>query len=174
MPPTGTTSTKLIIIRGNSGSGKSTIAQRIREEWGNRGLALVGQDMLRREILKIGDDHPNPSIGLIDLTARYALDLGYHVVVEGILGSGNHAAMLEHLVADHQGISTCFYLDIPFEETLRRHATKPVANEYGEESMRRWFKERDLIPNLNETSIPATSSLDDSVSLILHLSGLHT
>jgi len=172
MPPTGTIATKLIVIRGNSGSGKSKIAQCIREKWGSHGLALVGQDMLRREILKVGDDPANPAVGLIDLTARYALDHGYHVIVEGILSSDNHSEMLKNLIADHRGKSTCFYLDIPFEETLRRHVTKPQARKYGEESMCRWYRPLDLIPKLHETIIPDTSSLEDSTARILPESGL--
>jgi predicted kinase len=176
MASTGSDATKLIVIRGNSGSGKSTIARTIRERWGKRGLAIVGQDNLRREILKIGDDPANPSIGLIDLTARYALDHGYHVIVEGILGSRNHGEMLVRLVADHIGTSTCWYLDIPFEETLRRHAersaAKPATNEFGENEMRGWYKERDLVQGMNETVIPESSSLEDSVDLIFRESGL--
>jgi predicted kinase len=176
MASTGSNATKLIVIRGNSGSGKSSIARTIRERWGKRGLAIVGQDNLRREILKIGDDPANPSIGLIDLTARYALDHGYHVIVEGILGSRNHSEMLVRLVSDHAGMSMCWYLDIPFEETLRRHAersaAKPATNEFGEEAMRGWYKKGDLIQGMNETVIPASSSLEGSVDLIMRITNL--
>jgi guanylate kinase len=38
--PTGTTATRLIVLRGNSGSGKSTVARAVRERYG-RGCALV-------------------------------------------------------------------------------------------------------------------------------------
>jgi uridine kinase len=47
-------STKLILVRGNSGSGKSTIAAGIRAVYG-RGIAIVGQDNLRREVLRERD-----------------------------------------------------------------------------------------------------------------------
>jgi hypothetical protein len=35
--------------------------------------------------------------------------------------------MLETLAGDHRGISRLYYLDVPFPETLVRHATKQDA-----------------------------------------------
>ena len=49
--PTGTSATRLIVLRGNSGSGKSTVARAVRERYG-RGCALVEQDYLRRIVLR--------------------------------------------------------------------------------------------------------------------------
>ncbi|WP_443080648.1 hypothetical protein [Streptomyces sp. PTD5-9] len=43
----GTEDTRLIMIRGNSASGKSSVAAGPREKFG-RDLAIVGQDDLRR------------------------------------------------------------------------------------------------------------------------------
>lgn len=172
MPAAGHPDTRLIIIRGNSASGKSTIAQSIRKRFGKRGLAIVGQDNLRRDILKVSD-HPDSSyVGLIDLVARYALDNQYHVIVEGILGAVKNGEMLTELAADHRGSTFAFYLDVPFEETVNRHMTKPIAREFGEDLMRGWYKPTDLIPSLNEIIIPASSSLEASVELIYTTSGL--
>ena len=119
----------LIIFRGNSASGKTRAAHEIRARYG-RGLAIVSQDILRRDILQQKDDPGNPAIGLIDLTARYALDHGYHVIVEGILFSQSHADMLTKIVHDHTGPSARFYYDLSFEETVIRHATEPLSVEY--------------------------------------------
>jgi uridine kinase len=46
--------TRLIVIRGNSASGKSAVAAEIRRGHG-RGLAIVGQDNLRRQVLRERD-----------------------------------------------------------------------------------------------------------------------
>lgn len=161
----------LIIVRGNSASGKTRVTHEIRARYGY-GLALVSQDVLRRDILKQKDDPGNPAIGLIDLTARYALDHGYHVIVEGILFSQSHDEMLTKLVRDHAGPSACFYYDLDFEETVRRHATKPQSAEYGSELMANWYRERDLIPALNETILGPNISLEDGVSLMMESVGL--
>lgn len=163
----------LIIIRGNSASGKTRVAHAIRERYGY-GIAIVSQDVLRRDILKQKDDPGNPAIGLIDLTARYALDHGYHTIVEGILFSQSHAEMLTKLVTDHVGPTACFYYDLSFEETVRRHATKPQAAEYGAEMMANWYRERDLIPALNETILSHDVMLDDAVSLMMDAVDLGT
>ena len=135
MAPTGTPDTRLIVLRGNSGSGKSTTAATLRALYG-RGLAVVGQDNLRRDILRVRDRPGGAHIGLIDLTARYCLDQGYHVVVEGILYADWHAEMLASLTADHRGVSRQYYFDVPFEETLARHATKPRIDGVGETAWR--------------------------------------
>ena len=133
---------------------------------------MVSQDILRRDTLKQKDDPGNPAIGLIDLTARYALDHGYHVIVEGILFSQSHADMLTKLVHDHTGPSDCFYYDLSFEETVIRHATKPQSVEYGPDLMRNWYRERDLIPALNETILGHEVSLDGAVSVMMESVGL--
>jgi hypothetical protein len=71
VPSTGSESSKLIILRGNSASGKSAVAAEIRSRYGH-GLAIVGQDNLRRVVLREKDVPDGANIGLIDLTARYA------------------------------------------------------------------------------------------------------
>lgn len=59
--------TRLIVLRGNSASGKSTIAAEIRSRFG-RGIAIVSQDYLRRIVLKQRDCPGGVNIGLIDWT----------------------------------------------------------------------------------------------------------
>lgn len=124
----GTEETRLVVLRGNSASGKLSVAAGLREEFG-RGLALVGQDNLRRIVLRERDRPGAANIGLIDSVARYALDAGYHVVVEGILYADHYGDMLAQLRVDHRGRAHGYYLDAPFAETLARHATKPQAGD---------------------------------------------
>jgi hypothetical protein len=107
---------RLIVIRGNSASRKSSVAAEIRRRHGH-GLAIVGQDNLRRQVLRERDVPGGANIGLIDLTARFALNHGFHVIVEGILDAGRYGPMLTALIADHAGRSSAYYLDVPWEET---------------------------------------------------------
>ncbi|MFI1377739.1 kinase [Streptomyces longwoodensis] len=170
----GTEDTRLIVIRGNSASGKSSVAAGLREKFG-RNLAIVAQDNLRRIVLREHDRPGGANTGLIDLTARYALDNGFHVVVEGILYADRYGAMLQDLVRAHRGVSQCYYLHVPFEETVLRHATKSDA-EYlahvNEGHLHEWYREKDLLPDGLETVIDAASTLDDTVQQILSESGL--
>ena len=167
MSPVGSPASKLIILRGNSASGKSTVAAEIRRRYG-RGLAIVAQDNLRRVVLREHDIPGGANIGLIDLTARYALDHGFHVIVEGILYADRYGDMLAALGRDHVGLTRRYYLHVPFEETVRRHATKPQAAEYGEAEMSAWYRELDLLAvGGTEQVIPASTALNDTVQLIM-------
>ncbi|MBL1083606.1 kinase [Streptomyces actinomycinicus] len=167
----GTEGTRLVVLRGNSASGKSSVAAGLRERFG-RGLALVGQDNLRRVVLREHDRPGAANIGLIDLTARYALDAGYHVVIEGILYADHYGDMLAQLCADHRGRTHGYYLDVPFAETLARHAAKPIADEVDETQLRDWYRERDLLPGGLETVIGADSALHETVARIMSDTGL--
>ena len=170
----GTEETRLIVLRGNSASGKSSIASGLREQFG-RNLALVAQDNLRRIVLRERDRPGAANIGLIGMTARYALDAGFHTVVEGILYADRYAEMLEDLLRDHRGISRCYYLDVPLQETLVRHSTKPdleYLTQVTDEHLRDWYREQDLLPSGVETVVDASSTLPDTVKRIMWESGL--
>ncbi|MFI7107377.1 AAA family ATPase [Nonomuraea sp. NPDC050227] len=66
----GSPNTVLIVIRGNSGSGKSTVARTVRETYDQRGMALIGQDVVRREILRERDKADGVNIGLLDVMCQ--------------------------------------------------------------------------------------------------------
>ncbi|MFG2949972.1 AAA family ATPase [Streptomyces adustus] len=167
----GTEETRLVVLRGNSASGKSSVAAGLRERFG-RGLALVGQDNLRRIVLRERDRPGAANIGLIDLTARYALEAGFHVVVEGILYADHYGDMLAALCTDHRGPSHGYYLDVPFGETLARHATKPIADDVDQAQLRAWYRPLDLLPGGFETVVGADSTLPETVDRIMVDTGL--
>jgi hypothetical protein len=54
---------------------------------------------------------------------------------------------------------------MPFDETVRRHASRPKAAAFGLEDMRAWYRSRDLLTTPEEKVI-------DTVRLILTDSGL--
>jgi predicted kinase len=162
----GSARTRLIVLRGNSGSGKSSVAAALRAAYG-RGVAWVSQDLLRRVILWEKDKPGGVNIGLIDQVARYSLDQGYHVVLDGILYADRYEEMLAGLQRDHLGRSCFYYLDIPLDETLRRHATRPLAAEVGEAQLRDWYRPRDLLTSVRERVIPEASTLQQTVDRIL-------
>jgi len=127
----------------------------------------VSHDILRREVLHSPDVDGTPAVDLIEMTARFALDRGLHVVVEGILYAARYGAMLRRLTAEHRGITRCYLLDVPFEETLRRHRTKEVAGEFGEEQMRSWWQDEPRVDGLDEQTIRAASTREETLAHIL-------
>lgn len=165
-------SPQLIVIRGNSASGKSAIAAAIRASYDRRDLAIVGQDNLRRVVLREHDAPGGANIDLINQTARFALSRGYHTIVEGIFNADHYGAMLTALISDHPGRAFAYFLDVPLSETLRRHTMKEGVLNYGEAEMRQWYRGLDLLPGGIEQVIPAESSLGDTVSKIMADAGL--
>lgn len=163
---TGSDQTRLIVLRGNSGSGKTAASHALRHAYG-RGLAWVSQDLIRRIILKEKDVPGGVNIGLIDQVVRYCLDHGQHVVLDGILYADRYEQMLAGLNRDHLGGSHFYYLDVSLDETLRRHATRPQAAEFGPDDMRGWYCHRDLLSSIHERIIPETSALEQTVALVL-------
>jgi hypothetical protein len=80
--------------------------------------------------------------------------------------------MLKALIDDHQGLTCCYYLDVRFDETLRRREAKPQAEKYGAVEMRDWYRELDLLPGGVEQIIPAGTPQDEIVGCIMADSGL--
>lgn len=171
MSATGSDQTTLIVLRGNSGAGKSTVAQALREAYG-RGVAWVSQDLIRRTILREQDRRGASNIGLVDQVTRYSLEHGYHVILDGILSADRYGHMLADLRRDHRGRSCFFYLDVTLDESLRRHAARPQASEFGEDFMRGWYRQRDLLSSVRERVIPQTSTPQETIDVILAGSGL--
>jgi S-adenosylmethionine-dependent methyltransferase len=160
----------LVVLRGNSGSGKTTTARIVREEAIRRGIAakaaLVEQDYLRRIVLRQREGSGPENIDLIQSTVEFALQRGYLVVLEGMLVAERYEPMLQ-LLADAAPSSWFHYLDVPFEETLRRHQTKPDAHAFGEAEMRQWYRERDLLGFVAEDVVPESMSQCELVEHIL-------
>lgn len=168
---TGSGGTRLAVLRGNSASGKSSVAAEVRRRYG-RGIAIVSQDHLRRVVLREHDVPGGVNVALIDLTARHALSSGFHVIVEGILRADHYGQMLTALISDHADSAFAYFLDVPFDETLRRHTTKPQDVKYGEAEMRGWYRALDLLPGGIEQVIPADSALEATVARLMADTGL--
>jgi len=164
--PTGSPHTQLVVLRGPSGAGKSTVATAVRARLG-RGVALVQQDVLRRVVLREHDVPGGLNIALIATVCRFSLDAGYHVILEGILTAARYGTMLHRLADDHRGRTSFFYFDVPFDETVRRHATRPQAGEFTPEDMRGWYPASGRLDVPGEQIIAATSSVNASVDRIV-------
>lgn len=114
---------------------------------------------------------PGVNIGLIEAVARYALSQSYSVLIEGILHSVVYAEMLQRLRAQHSGPTHFFYMDVPFEETLIRHQTRPEATAFTEVEMRAWYHDGDALELPGEIRLKAGGSAADSAKAILQATG---
>lgn len=75
---------------------------------------------LMKELLKYGSTHSDI------------------VILEGIMYADWYRPLFELARRIYGKEIYAYYFDLPFEETLRRHQTKPNCREFGEEAMRRW------------------------------------
>lgn len=162
---------RLIIIRGNSGSGKTTVAKELRNRLGD-GLSddtmLVQQDVVRRDILRERDTANKTAVlMLIELMVEFGRKQGRTVILEGILSAKKYGTMLTEVMSKFDEVYV-YYFDLSFEETLRRHSTKPNAHEFGEKEMREWWREKDYLGVPSEKIFYKDRSVLDSVREIIN------
>lgn len=168
----------LLIIRGNSGSGKSTLAKAVRSDpsFGQTRPMLVQQDVVRRDILNVRDTADNESIGLIDEIVRYGLQLGKHVILEGILDRWKYGEMLYHLIDDWNAVGAVhvYYYDLPLDVTLARHDLRPQRDEFSKEAMRDWYNTDNLLNVPGERIFDEHVSVEAAVAKLLADMGIQT
>lgn len=153
---------KLIIIRGNSGSGKTSLAKALQEKFG-RNTMLISQDMVRIQMLNAKDAQAIP---LLIKLLQYGRQNSEITILEGILDSECYAPLFQTALEEYGSNIFALYYDLPFEETLLRHDTKPNKADFGEQAMRRWWKEKDYIGIIPEKIITKDMSLKDAAELI--------
>jgi len=156
---------KLIILRGNSGSGKTTTAKALQRKFGH-GTMLISQDVVRREMLFVKDGPDTEASQLLNELALYGKKNCNVVILEGILNSEWYRKLFENLLVEFDNQIFAYYFDIPFEETLNRHKQKSNAHEFGEKEMRKWWKEKDLLDIIPEVGIHKELSLNEIVDMI--------
>ena len=157
---------KLVILRGNSGSGKSSLAKCLQQELG-RNTLVIPQDTVRREMLWARDGVDTAALPLLRTLLRYGYEHSGVTILEGILIADWYRPLFQDAVELFGENVFAYYYDLPFEETLRRHETKPNRFEFGEEDMRRWWKEKDYIGFIPETIISQDVPLETAAERIL-------
>ncbi|MFN7253538.1 MAG: kinase [Anaerobacillus sp.] len=158
---------KLIILRGNSGSGKTTIAKCLQNHLGH-GTLLVSQDVVRRDMLKVHDRDGNLSIDLIRQIAEYGKGKCEFVIVEGILNKSRYGEMLKDLIKFYNQEAYTYYFDLTFEETVIRHNSRAKKMEFGENSLRAWWNSNDYLEVQGETLFTNDMSQNDVLKQILN------
>lgn len=158
---------KLIIIRGNSGSGKSSVAKALQRKFG-RNTLMIPQDIVRREMLWAHDGNNTKAIPLLISMMKYGYANSEITIIEGILNSAWYKPLFEQAVRlFHEENIYAYYYDLPFAVTLKRHESKSNKYDFGEEDMRRWWNEKDYIGFIKEKTLTEELTLDDAVDLIL-------
>lgn len=157
---------KLIILRGNSGSGKTTVAKMLQNRFGSNTMR-ISHDMIRMEILHVWSaEGIRKSLPLMQQLLRYGREHSEITILEGILPSKDYTPLFDCARREFGQNIFAYYYDIPFEETLLRHRSKPNCNDFGEAEMRSWWKEKDYLEIIPETILTQELSLEAAVEQI--------
>ena len=103
------------------------------------------------------------ALPLLEELLRYGRKHSEIVILEGILNAEWYRALFELAVALYGKNIYAYYFDIPFEETVKRHKTKPNCNDFSAEDMQRWWNEKDYTSVLYETRITADQDRESIV-----------
>ena len=130
----------------------------------NAEALLNSQDVIRRDMLRVKDGENTLALPLMKELLVYGSSHSDFVVLEGIMYADWYKSLFELAIQLYDTKVYAYYFDIPFEETLKRHQTKPNCNDFGEEAMRRWWREKDFSDVLNEVSITSERDIESIVS----------
>lgn len=156
---------KLIVIRGNSGSGKTSVARALQRKFG-RNTMVLSQDTVRREMLWVSDCEETKALPLLIELIKYGKQNSEVVILEGILDSLCYMPLFQRAVEELGNQIFAYYYDLSFEETLARHQTRPQRNDFGEAHMKKWWKEKDVLSIISEKIISEDFELSDAVEFI--------
>lgn len=148
----------LVVLRGNSGSGKSTVARMLQRRFDRGACLIVEQDRVRREMLRERDVANALNIQLIEGIATWGLDHGLVVVVDGILNRSRYQRMLERL-RDRSSRAHFFAWDLEFDETVRRHEQRPQRADFTPEDMAPWYHGWNPLDFVDETRFDAETTV---------------
>lgn len=128
---------------------------------------MISQDIVRRDMLWAHDGYDTAALPLLIDLLRYGYDNSEITILEGILNSKWYKPLFHKAMELYGDDIYAYYYDLPFEETLRRHATREKHFEFGEEDMRCWWNEKDYIGFIPEKIINKSMSLDEATHWIL-------
>ena len=103
----------IIIIRGNSGSGKTTVAKELCKKLGSDCM-LLSQDVIRRDILHTKDGENNTAIDLLKMLIMYGKTQSKIIIFEGILKFQWYSSIFDVIKKNFSNIYS-YYYDLPFE-----------------------------------------------------------
>lgn len=162
---------KLIILRGPSGAGKSTITKRL-QETSNKALLIIEQDYYRHTVFGDRSDEKNLIPELVYENASTLLHAGYNILIEGIFRKEKYKPMFERLMREHSGANYVYFLNVSFEETVKRHSTREKSKLFGHQDMQAWYHMAEPLDVDGEIIIEESSSTDESVLRIRDSAGL--
>jgi adenylate kinase family enzyme len=160
---------KLIIIRGPSAAGKSTVAKALMEKV-SRPTALLKRDHYMF-MFKTDDETKVPDKELLEQNILTCLERGFDVIFEGNFKGATHKPMLERIFTAHPDENYVFYLDVSLNETLKRH-NKREEQLLTAQEVKGLYDFATPLGHPTEKIVPEHSSIAESVELIRQTAGI--
>lgn len=133
----------LILIRGNSGAGKTTLAQKLQTALGTKQCLLLSQDVLRRDLLHATDQSGSPVVDLIAELLKFG---SYHfplTILEGILRKDVYGTMLKQAGGYFDQGVLSYYLDLSFEKTVTNNQLR--THPFDRQLLEKWWRPKDYL-----------------------------
>ena len=154
-----------IVLRGPAGSGKSTIAQMLKEVL-KENTIIVEQDYFNHTLLNGLKDDTGLIAKIIERISSLALAHGYSVVLEGVLRKEKYRHTIEKISRNFNGQSIVCYFDISREETVRRHKMRDKYKMFDSDEMISWYGLASPLGVGNEIIVDESLSKEDIVAII--------
>ena len=106
---------KLIILRGNSGSGKTTAAKALQKRFGPNTM-LISHDMIRMQILHVwGKTGIEKSLPLMIELLKYGRKHSEWTILEGVLDAEEYRDLFDACLSEYGAENIyAYYYDLPF------------------------------------------------------------
>ena len=162
--------TKLIIIRGPSGVGKSSVAKALLKRT-TRPTVLVDLDHYRFSFVNPPNYDHDLESAMSGSDVLIGLKLGFDVIFDGNFTATVHDPFLAKLLSAHPEENYLFYLDASLNETLKRQETKSHPR-ISTDKMQEVYPYASPTGHEKEVIIPQSSSLEQTVEQIAQITGI--
>ncbi len=165
----------IISLRGNAGSGKSTISQMLIEALQEENDVLyLEMDNFRRNIINTKLDEAfkvrrnamsqSSMISMIDWA--FENKIGF-VILDGKFNTKYFSNLYEHIISRNIKLLP-YWFDLSFEETAKRHATREKSKAFSADEMKDWFSPNDLLTMTKEKLIPQEMTKEQIFAMIMN------
>ena len=132
-----------ILIRGNSGSGKTVLANYLQNHFGYQRCLLLHEDLLRLDILHVKEKEAAPTASLIELMIDWGKQYYPIIILEGILPKRIYGTALTKIIHEFGAGAFVYYLDISFAQTVKNNEEKE--SPFPLETLEKWWLEQDTL-----------------------------
>ena len=108
----------------------------------------------------------NQAVNLLETLVAYGFANCAVVIVEGIFYTDIYERLFWKIKQQYGDNIFAYYFDIPFEETIKRHATREKAQSFGVDEMKKWWRDKDYLADIEEKRIHKEMQINDIVEMV--------